>query len=112
MEWSQPKEQTVESIFVLQEASTPEGACPEHLDIHYKISPKSDTMTSQPKQLVPTHLQSHKPTNTVTTHVKKKVEEIIQRDTKYSMFELLIILCHASYENAISNNQIFESPTY
>ena len=87
-EWSQPKEQTMESIFVLQEASTPEGACLEHLDIHHKISPESNTMTSQPKQLVPTNLliqpQCNKPTKTVTTHVKKKVEEIIQRDTKYS----------------------------
>ena len=28
--------------------------------------------------------ECHMPTKTVTTHIKKKVDKIIQRDTKYS----------------------------
>ena len=66
----------MEYIFVLQETNTPE----------------TNTMISQPRQLGPMNPlrqpQCNKPTKAITTHVTEKIEEIIQKYTKYSNIQM------------------------
>ena len=91
----------MKNIFVLQEKTRP-----EHLNIHYQISLEDDTMPSQPGQLVPMNPlrqpECNKPTKAITTHVTEEIEEIIQKDTKYSNIQISY-----SFETTIIIFQLF-----